>query len=892
MKYTFMDNQGTFRMDMPEKTSYLYFPIAQEMGLKSSITPSLGGDSKIDQNTFLLQPVSSEELHNNRSTRNFWCRIKNQGIWSATGVSAAQEAKRFSENEEKSFLEAGLMWHKMTRESEEYGLASEITSFVPVNGKNIELMDVVIKNTKDTENTFTPFAAVPLYARSADNLRDHRHVTSLLHRIDVTECGVFIEPTLTFDERGHKKNTLVYGGAAFALDGSRPAQFFPIVEEFIGEGGSFLMPKAVYQEEKGMVPGSSMDGYEAMCGVQFEETTLAAGETKRYIVAIGIGADIESLQQEMRRYSVAKQADEALELTKKHWLDKNNVTYASADAMFDRWMYWVDFQPALRRIYGCSFLPHHDYGKGGRGWRDLWQDCLALLVMDPENVRGMLLDNFGGVRIDGSNATIIGEKQGEFIADRNNITRVWMDHGVWPYMTTELYTKQTGDLSLLQKEMPYFKDAQIFRGAKKDTAWTEAEGKHLKTAEGNVYYGTVLEHLLVQHLTSFYDVGEHNHIKLRGADWNDAIDMAGERGESVAFTAAYAGNLSNMAELLAELKNRNEVCEVELAEEIFMLLEKDVALYNDVAKKNALLDRYFESCKCTISGKKQRIAITELITVLQSMSQWIKEHIRESEWITTSENMHWYNGYYDNHGKAVEGEFEQIRMMLTGQVFSVMSKVATNEQVAEIVKAVDKYLYNPSVGGYRLNTDFEELKMDMGRMFGFAYGHKENGAVFSHMAIMYANALYQRGFSKEGYKVIDTLYRHCTDFESSKIYPGIPEYFDAKGRGMYHYLTGAASWLMLTVLTEMFGVKGCYGDLKLEPKLVKQQFDAEGKAGVKCQFAGKNLEIIYHNPKHLECDAYKIAAVKVNGKAVDAVDGIIRLADLETDNHIEAELGE
>ena len=43
--------------------------------------------------------------------------------------------------------------------------------------------------------------------------------------------------------------------------------------------------------------------------------------------------------------------------------------------------------------------------------------------------------------------------------------------------------------------------------------------------------GTVLEHLLIQHLTAFYDVGEHNHMKLRGADWNDGLDMADERGE-------------------------------------------------------------------------------------------------------------------------------------------------------------------------------------------------------------------------------------------------------------------------------------------------------------------------------------------------------------------------
>ncbi len=40
------------------------------------------------------------------------------------------------------------------------------------------------------------------------------------------------------------------------------------------------------------------------------------------------------------------------------------------------------------------------------------------LIMNPDGVRQMLLDNFAGVRIDGSNATIIGSKQGEFVADR------------------------------------------------------------------------------------------------------------------------------------------------------------------------------------------------------------------------------------------------------------------------------------------------------------------------------------------------------------------------------------------------------------------------------------------------------------------------------------------
>ena len=139
-------------------------------------------------------------------------------------------------------------------------------------------------------------------------------------------------------------------------------------------------------------------------------------------------------------------------------------------------------------------------------------------------------------------------------------------------------------------------------------------------------------------------------------------------------------------------------------------------------------------------------------------------------------------------------------------------------------------MYRPEIGGYRLNTDFAELKFNLGRMFGFAYGEKENGAVFSHMTVMYANALYRRGFAKEGWKALKTLADAALHFETSRIYPGIPEYFSADGRGMYHYLTGAASWFMLTMITEVFGVRGEAGDLVLDTKLTAEQLDEIGTA--------------------------------------------------------------
>ena len=82
----FLDDSGAFRLNDPETVGGLYFPLASEIGLKSAISPNLGGDCKVDQETFLLEPVSVEDLHASRSTRNFWC-VTEKGCWSAAGVS-------------------------------------------------------------------------------------------------------------------------------------------------------------------------------------------------------------------------------------------------------------------------------------------------------------------------------------------------------------------------------------------------------------------------------------------------------------------------------------------------------------------------------------------------------------------------------------------------------------------------------------------------------------------------------------------------------------------------------------------------------------------------------------------------------------------------------------
>jgi cellobiose phosphorylase len=869
--WEFIDELGSFALDGPQQSSGLYFPLANEAGMMSSITPVMKGDAKTGQNTFFLLPVSADDLDNGKSGRNFWFYIEGAGAWSAAGASSRQMAAQFSDDSGETMrLEAGFLWYKVTRQNARLGIWAEITSCVPAGGSRVELMRVEARNIGTKTMRLTPTAAIPIFGRSADNVRDHRHVTGLLNRIYTLPEGVELCPAMTFDERGHRPNAVSYCVFGADGEGSLPLGTLPVMEEFTGGGGSLEWPEAIVRNLRAPhSPGETIGGYEAVGALRFKDEELAPGQSKAWFIALSISDGNAEEKDEVMKYLSPGGFLKGLDETKSFWEEKlSSIRFHGADRDFSLWMKWVTLQPVLRRIYGCSFLPHHDYGRGGRGWRDLWQDCLALLLLEPECVRGQLLNHFGGVRLDGTNATIIGTAPGEFIADRNSISRVWSDHAAWPFFTTMLYIDSTGDFDFLLEQRPYFKDRLAMRAREADPEWSPEYGNKQKTPGGNVYMGTVLEHLLLQNAAAFFNAGRHNNIRLENADWNDALDMAPDLGETVAFTSFYAGNLAALAGLLREIHFHKGLERIELGEEIcalFDTMDKTVD-YNSPEEKRARLLGYCQSVRHNVSGKKSPCDVMRLAEDLERKAQWLAENIRNAERVASSEGYEWFNGYYDNAGEKVEGEKTAgVRMTLTGQVFPLMMGVATDAQAQKVAAAVMRYLHDEALGGIRLNTDFHEVKLDLGRCFGFAYGHKENGAIFSHMAVMYASALYRRGLAAEGHDVIRSLYSLSTDFEKAGIYPGIPEYFNSRGRGMYHYLTGSASWMLLVMLCDVYGVRGRFGDLVLDPKLMEEQFDASASASVQSVFAGRRLHVVYRNEERLGWGQYGIAGISIDG---------------------------
>src|SRR5258708_4032742 len=105
--WRFTGKDEVFRAQNPDRISRLYFPLCNDAGLLSSITPRLHGDIKTGQNSFLTLPLTTEDLHNMRSGRNFWVLIDGRHPWSAAGASAEAQNARFRSRYEKCEVEAG-----------------------------------------------------------------------------------------------------------------------------------------------------------------------------------------------------------------------------------------------------------------------------------------------------------------------------------------------------------------------------------------------------------------------------------------------------------------------------------------------------------------------------------------------------------------------------------------------------------------------------------------------------------------------------------------------------------------------------------------------------------------------------------------------------------------
>ncbi len=793
-----------------------YFPLFNKH-LKASITPNLLGDLKKDYNSYFLKPVSEVDLFESYG-RHVLLYID--------GKTYTLSGKGHLQQKDEVIVNYYALYQEIKRINPIYEI--NVASFMPIND-SLELHKVSYKNTTEKNQTLKVIIAIPMYGRSASNIFDHRHVTSLLSRVKVIEKGILLKPTLSFDERGHILNNLSYATISNSKDLTIEG-YHPIYDDFVS-GGSLLYPKG----SKLYNVGDKINGYEALGGISYKEVVIKPNEEISFYFGLSILEDEKEFDKHIG-YLNEEPFNKLLKESKKYFEGLfNELKITLKDEETSNFLSFVPIQPTLRRLFGNSYLPHHDYGKGGRGWRDLFQDLIYLILIFDSRVREMLISNFKGIRIDGSNATIIGDKPGLFKADRNNITRIWSDHAVWPLYTLNKYIHTFNDYDILMIKETYHED-QFTHFTKKTKDYHK---DNLLRNDKGIYKGTILEHLLLQNMTNSLNLGDKGFVKIEDADWNDGLDMASEKGETIAFTHFYLNNLRILNDYLSRYES------VELFPSLYELItsenkDKLMMFFNKVANFN----------------EEAKLYKTE------ELIKHINKHINylDSKLKTTFMENGALQSYLDNDGEFLD----KGTVSLTAQAMALLNKTVKLEEAKKISKTTKAHLYNYSCGGYHLNENYHEIKMNMGRAYGFSYNHKENGAVFSHMALMYTKGLFNYELSDYGREALYALINRAKA-KDSKVALGIPEYFTERGEGKYLYLTGSATWLLLVLKESLFGIKYIEGKTYIKPQLKAEDF-IDGKLTLKTIHYGKKTTFEFINPNKL--DNYKIT-IKADEKILN-----------------------
>ena len=107
-----------------------------------------------------------------------------------------------------------------------------------------------------------------------------------------------------------------------------PESFYPTVEQFIGEGGSFLIPEAVRTEKAGAKAGEKFQGKEAVGAIKFaNRINKTAGDGKLYHSLQVLRKKKMTVNAITGRYRSVLEVKEELNTVKKHWIDKVNIDF-------------------------------------------------------------------------------------------------------------------------------------------------------------------------------------------------------------------------------------------------------------------------------------------------------------------------------------------------------------------------------------------------------------------------------------------------------------------------------------------------------------------------------------------------------------------------------------
>jgi cellobiose phosphorylase len=458
------------------------------------------------------QPGRYIYLHD-RDSKDYW-----SASWQPVGKPLAQY---------KSVCRHGTAYTVITSEYSE--IRSETTYFVPL-GKTFECWHVKLTNLGETPRRLRAFTYVEYVGNWSAyddqvNLQYTQHILKMDVAGNIIDHGTNVNLPYMPDNPGEKdqgRHTFlaVVGADVSGYDTDRTA--------FVGTYRGYANPVVVEQGEC----TNSLAAGDNGCGTFQIDIALDPGQTKEFLVLLGVGAAHDVGKRVVAEFSTVEKASQELARLKRHWHDRiRGLTVETPDAELNSMLnMWSPFNCLMTYAWSRAASLIYAGERDGLGYRDTVQDILGVLhAIAAEAGPRLELMITGQVSTGGAMPVVnqFTHRPGSEAAPKEEEYR--SDDGMWLFNTIPAYVKETGDLSFYDKVLPYADRGEA----------------------------TVLGHMRRAIEFNLDRSGAHGLPCGLHADWNDCIRL-GHGGESVfvAFQLRYA--LATYVEICQLLSNADE----------------------------------------------------------------------------------------------------------------------------------------------------------------------------------------------------------------------------------------------------------------------------------------------------------------------------------------------
>lgn len=409
-------------------------------------------------------------------------------------------------------------------------IKSEITYFVPL-GQSHEIWKVRVSNHGTGPRKLRAFSYVE-YAgtwNAIDDLLNIQYVqyTAKMDVVDgIIDHGTNVNiPHMpdNFKEKDQGRHTFQ------AMSGLEAVGYDTDREAFLGPYRTYSDPLTVENGE----PTNSLGYGDNPCGSLCGELNLEAGETKEFLIIVGIGKASEEGKAARESYSDIKKVDTELEALKQHWHSlMAGLSAETPDQELNSTINtWGIYNSLITFNWSrAASLIYSGIDRDGYGYRDTVQDLMGILHVIPEEARKRLeLMISGQVSTGGARPVVypVSHKPGSEKAPDPSEYR--SDDSLWLFNAVPAYVKESGDLGFYRKEIPYADQG------------SDSIYKHLRRAID----------------FSLERSGKHGMPFGLSADWNDCLKF-GNDGESVFVALQLRLALREYVEISSLLKEARE----------------------------------------------------------------------------------------------------------------------------------------------------------------------------------------------------------------------------------------------------------------------------------------------------------------------------------------------